>query len=64
MPPAITPFTAQTGILRNKFQVMLATMLAVIMLCVNGCGNAEPSEGLESKLNPDGECRLYGTSLC
>ncbi len=44
--------------------VMLATMLAVIMLCVNGCGNAEPSEGLESKLNPDGECRLYGTSLC
>ena len=44
--------------------VMLAMMLAVIILCVNGCGNAEPSEGLESKLNHDGKCQLYGTSLC
>ena len=34
--------------------VMLATMLAVIMLSVNGCGNAEPSEGLEFELNNDG----------
>ena len=31
--------------------VMLATMLAVIMLCVNGCGNAE----LKFKLNDDRE---------
>lgn len=44
--------------------VMLAMVLAVILLCVNDCRNAEPSEGLAFWLNNDGKCRLYGASLC
>ena len=43
---------------------MLAMVLAVILLCVNDCGNAESSEDLAFRLNDDGKCWLYGASLC
>ena len=45
--------------------VMLAMMLAVIILCISGCGKAEPSEGLEFELNDDGRSySVVGIGTC